>query len=73
MAGVFGDLYHQRWRIEESYKRLKHRLKIESASGLTQHAILIDVFSKVLADNLNALVCMGERRSSPLAIEFEPQ
>lgn len=66
-AGVFGDLYHQRWRIEESYKRLKHRLKIESVSGLTQHAVLIDLFAKVLADNLNALVCMGAIEDADLA------
>ena len=58
-AAMFGDLYHQRWRIEESYKRLKHRAKIESVSGLTQHAVLIDLYAKVLADNLNALVCLG--------------
>ena len=58
-AEVFGDLYHQRWRIEESYKRLKHRAKIESVSELTQHAVLIDLYAKVLADNLNALVCMA--------------
>lgn len=31
-AQVFGDLFHQRWRIEESYKRLKHRFKLESCS-----------------------------------------
>jgi hypothetical protein len=66
-AEVFGDLYHQRWRIEESYKRLKHRAKMESVSGLTQHAVLIDVFAKVLADNLNALVCMGASEDSELA------
>ena len=58
-AEVFGDLYHQRWRIEESYKRLKHRAKIESVSGLTQHAVLIDLYAKMLADNINALVCMA--------------
>jgi hypothetical protein len=66
-AQVFGDLYHQRWRIEESYKRLKHRAKIESVSGLTQHAVLIDLYSKVLGDNLNALVCMGAIDDADLA------
>lgn len=25
------DLYHGRWRIEEAFKRLKHRLGLESA------------------------------------------
>ncbi len=28
-------------------------------TGLTQHAVVIDVYAKVLTDNLNALVCMG--------------
>ena len=27
-ANAFGDLYHQRWRIEEAFKRLKHRLSL---------------------------------------------
>lgn len=56
---VFGDLYHQRWRIEEAFKRLKHGYKLESVSGLTQQAVLMDVQAKVLADNLACLVCMG--------------
>jgi hypothetical protein len=55
-VAAFTDLYHQRWRIEEAFKRIKHRCKLESVSGLTQHALLVDVFSKVLADNLASLV-----------------
>ena len=35
-AHSFGDLYHQRWRIEEAFKRLKHRLNLEHVSGLSQ-------------------------------------
>lgn len=66
-AEVFGCLYHQRWRIEESYKRLKHGVKLESVSGLTQHAVFIDVLAKVLADNLSALVCMGACEEANLA------
>lgn len=50
------DLYHGRWRIEEAFKRLKHRLGLESVSGLSQHALLVDVATKVLADNLTALL-----------------
>ena len=49
-------LYHGRWRIEEAFKRLKHRLGLESVSGLSQHALLVDVATKVLADNLAALL-----------------
>jgi hypothetical protein len=53
----FGELYHKRWRVEEAFKRLKHHMKLESVSGLSQQALIIDVASKVLADNLAALLC----------------
>lgn len=55
-AGELADLYHGRWRIEEAFKRIKHRLGLESVSGLSQHALLVDVAAKVLADNLAALL-----------------
>lgn len=54
---VFVDLYHQRWRIEEAFKRLKHRARLECVFSLTQHALLVDMAAKVLADNLSSLVC----------------
>ena len=56
-AAIFGDLYHQRWRIEEAFKRLKERLKLEAVSGLSQQALIIDVAAKVLADNITSLMC----------------
>lgn len=56
-AADFGDLYHQRWRIEEAFKRLKHRLDLEAVSGLTQQALIVDVAAKVLADNIASLMC----------------
>ena len=56
-AHAFADLYHQRWRIEEAFKRLKHRMKLVCGSGLSQHALLIDVAAMVLADNLASLMC----------------
>ena len=31
-AGAFGDLHQKRWRIEEAFKRLKHRLNLEHVS-----------------------------------------
>jgi Transposase DDE domain len=58
-AGAFGDLYHRRWRIEEAFKRLKHRLHLEAVSGLSQHALIVDVAAKVLADNIAALMCLA--------------
>lgn len=63
----FAELYHQRWRIEEGYKRLKHRAKLESVSGLTQHAVLVDVAAKVLAGNMGSLMCLAAGERADLA------
>lgn len=57
-AASFADLYHQRWRIEEAFKRLKHRLNLEHVSGLSQLAVEQDVAAKVLCDNLQALTTL---------------
>lgn len=54
-AAAFGDLYHARWRIEEAFKRLKHRLKLEHLSGLSWLAAQQDFGAKLVGDNLNAL------------------
>jgi hypothetical protein len=53
---LFGDLCHHRWRIEETFKRLKHRLNLEHMSGLSQLAVMQDVAAKVLCDNLQARI-----------------
>jgi len=63
---AFAELYHQRWRIEEAFKRLKHRMKLECVSGLSQHALLIDVAAKVLADNLASLMCIAATQQADL-------
>ena len=65
-AALFGDLYHQRWRIEEAFKRLKHRLYLEAVSGLSQQALIIDVAAKVLADNIASLMCAAASRHAEL-------
>jgi len=65
-ANLFADLYHQRWRIEEAFKRLKHRLNLEHASGLSQLAAEQDVAAKVLCDNLEALATLEARGSDEL-------
>jgi hypothetical protein len=54
-AADFAALYHGRWRIEESFKRLKHRLGLEQTSGLSWHAARQDFGAKAICDNLNAL------------------
>ena len=32
-AEQFGALYHRRWRVEEAFKRIKHRLRLEGPAG----------------------------------------
>jgi hypothetical protein len=68
-AHCFGALYHQRWRIEEAFKRLTHRQRLKSVSGLSQHALLIDVAAKILAvvDNLASLLARAAHESAEAA------
>jgi hypothetical protein len=58
-AANFGVLYHQRWRIEEAFRRLKHRLHLEAVSGLSWLAHMQDLAAKVLSDNLAALLSLS--------------
>ena len=67
-ASRFADLYHQRWRIEEAFKRLKHRLNLEHVSGLSQLAVEQDVAAKVLCDNLQALTTLEARDNADLPV-----
>jgi hypothetical protein len=55
-AAAFGALYHQRWRVEEAFKRLKHRLRLEAVTGLDYLALQQDFGAKILADNLCTLL-----------------
>ena len=42
-ACSFGELYHQRWRIEEAFKRLKHRLNlVQAAQAGTKATQILD-------------------------------
>ena len=65
-ADCFAELYHQRWGIEEAFKRLKHRLNLEHVSGLTQQAVAQDVAAKIVADNLQALVAFTAHADADL-------
>ena len=63
-AQDFMDLYHQRWRIEESYKRIKHRINLEHVSTFDPVLMQQDVSAKMLTDNINALavLCANEEQ-----------
>lgn len=64
-AHAFGALYHQRWRVEEAFKRIKHRLGLEAVTGLTHLALRQDIAAKVLADNLYALLSGADHIDNP--------
>jgi hypothetical protein len=66
-ACSFGELYHKRWRIEEAFKRLKHRLNLEHVSGLSQQAVVQNITAKVLFDNLQTLTAQSARDSPDLS------
>ena len=66
-ANSFGDLYHQRWRIGEAFKRLKNRLNLENVSGLSQQAVQQDVAAKILCDNLQALTTRAALNQADVA------
>ena len=68
-VACFGALYHRRWRIEEAFKRLKHRLNLEHVSGLSQHAVAQDVAAKILTDNLQALAAQAAHDRANLPAE----
>jgi hypothetical protein len=69
-AAAFGDLYHQRWRVEEAFKRIKHRLRLEAATGLNHLAFQQDFAAKVVADNLCILLaaCNAEPEVDPASL-----
>lgn len=64
-AAAFGDLYHRRWRVEEAFKRLKTRLRLEAVSGLTHLALQQDFAAKIVADNLHGLLANADRHPPP--------
>jgi len=55
-ARVFGQLYHRRWSVEESYKRQKCWAEIENLSGRSVLAVRQDIHAKMMAMNLAAMV-----------------
>ena len=67
-AACFSDLYHQRWGIEEAFKRLKHRLNLEHVSGLSQQAVVQDVAAKILCDNLAGIDPPGSPTRVPICL-----
>jgi hypothetical protein len=52
----FKELYHYRWRVEESYKLLKCRASLEVFSGKSAQAVKQDFFAKVFMMSMCAIL-----------------
>ncbi|MCR4465342.1 transposase [Burkholderia sp. SCN-KJ] len=68
-AAIIGDLYHQRWRIEETVKRLKHRFALEHVTGLSQLAVARHLAVKILCDNIHSLLSQAAHDAAQLPSE----
>lgn len=60
---AFKALYHQRWQVEEGYKKQKCWLEIENFSGKTVHAVKQDFYARTLNLTLAAITAFA---ASPL-------
>ncbi len=56
--GIFGELYHLRWKAEEAFKMLKARAELECFSGKTAHAVKQDFHAKILALSLCSMYAL---------------
>lgn len=61
-AEQFAWLYHQRWGIEENFKRIKQWVEIENFSGKSALSVRQDFHAKILATNLTALMSIGAQQ-----------
>ena len=52
----FSKLYALRWGVEENYKQEKLRMEIENFSGLSPHVVYQDLYAKIIAQNLSAIM-----------------
>ncbi|MBN9565520.1 MAG: transposase [Alphaproteobacteria bacterium] len=48
-AGQIADLYKQRWQVELLFKWLKQNLKIKRFVGQSHNAILIQIYTAIIA------------------------
>ena len=73
-AAEFCALYHARWTIEEDFKVLKHRLRVEQFTGELPESIRQDFYAKLLLANLaNALAESAHAHlPEPKAARYRP-
>ena len=53
---IFGELYHERWPVEEDYKIMKCRMEMEAFTGKSVLSINQDFHANVFAKNLVSML-----------------
>lgn len=59
----FDELYHLRWGVEEEFKRLKCRDRVEEFSGTKKEMMMQDFHAAILRLNLSTMISMDARKS----------
>ena len=54
--GIFHDLYHSRWPVEEDYKAIKCRMELENFTGKSALSVYQDFHAKIFAKNLVSIM-----------------
>ena len=70
-SSAFGHLYQQRWRIEEAFRHIKCRLKLERFGGETPLAIHQEFHATILLHNLATLAGLEALQALPEAERSE--
>ena len=70
-SSAFGHLYQQRWRIEEAFRHIKCRLKLERFGGETPLAIRQEFHATILLHNLATLAGLEALQALPEAERSE--
>lgn len=58
---TMGELYRDRWPVEELYKRIKCRIEVENFTGKLPHTVYQDFHATVLMGNLVAMLSQPAR------------
>ena len=60
-AHIFDELYHQRWPVEEDYKKAKCWIEIENFSGKSVLSVYQDFHAKIFSKNLTSALAHPTR------------
>ncbi len=60
---IFAELYHQRWFVEEDYKKLKCWIEVENFTGKTVLSVYQDFHARVFSKNMTQILSLPTKKS----------